>query len=91
MSVRWTSSAHRDLVRLHGFLETTDPRAAARVVKTILTGVKRVAHHPRLGVRLDEFAPREVRKVIPGDYELRYELIGDELFVLRIWHTAEDR
>lgn len=91
MSVRWTSSAHRDLVRLHGFLEPTDSRAAARVVKLLLAGVKRIARHPRLGVRLAEFESREVRKLIVGDYEIRYELQDRELFVLRIWHAREDR
>ncbi|HVK85149.1 MAG TPA: type II toxin-antitoxin system RelE/ParE family toxin [Kofleriaceae bacterium] len=91
MSVRWTSSAHRDLVRLHGFLEDVDRRAAVRVVKLLLAGVKRIARHPRLGVRLAEFDPREVRKVVVGDYEVRYEVRERDLFVLRIWHAHEDR
>lgn len=89
--LRWTTSANRDLVRLHGFLEAVDRRAAARVVRRILDGVKHIARHPRLGSRLAVFDPREVRKLIVGDYELRYEVREDALVILRIWHVHEDR
>lgn len=91
MGLRWTTSANRDLVRLHSFLEPVDRRAAARAVQRILTGAKHVARHPRLGTRLTEFDPREVRKLIIGDYELRYEVRDHELVILRIWHVYEDR
>jgi hypothetical protein len=44
-----------------------------------------------LGVRLEEFAPRDVRRVIVGDYELRYEVTEAAIYILRLWHTREDR
>ncbi|HEX9570679.1 MAG TPA: type II toxin-antitoxin system RelE/ParE family toxin [Burkholderiales bacterium] len=34
---------------------------------------------------------REVRRILIGDYEIRYELAGRDVFVLRIFHTREDR
>jgi plasmid stabilization system protein ParE len=91
MALRWASSANRDLVRLHAFLEPVDPRAAVRAVKTILAGVKRLGRHPRIGARLAEFDPREVRKLLVDDYEVRYEVSGQDLVILRIWHVYEDR
>ncbi len=91
MALRWSSSANRDLVRLHAFLESVDRRAAARAVRRLVSGAKQLARHPRIGVRLPEFDPREVRRLILGDYELRYELRPDDLFILRIWHVYEDR
>jgi plasmid stabilization system protein ParE len=42
-------------------------------------------------MRLPEFAPREVRRVLVGDYEIRYEIAGTDVLVLRIFHTREDR
>jgi plasmid stabilization system protein ParE len=42
-------------------------------------------------MRLPEFAPREVRRILIGDYEIRYELAERDLIVLRIFHTREDR
>jgi cupin superfamily acireductone dioxygenase involved in methionine salvage len=32
-----------------------------------------------------------VRRVIVGEYEVRYEVRGSGIFVLRLWHTREDR
>lgn len=91
MALRWTSKAHSDLVRLHGFLLPVNPPAAARVVRQLVAGVKRIPAHPRLGLRLPEFDPREVRRVLVGDYEVRYELTQTDVLILRIFHTREDR
>lgn len=91
MALRWASKARSDLVRLHDFLRPTNPPAAVRVVRQLIAGAKRIPAHPRLGVRLPEFAPREVRRVLIGDYEIRYELTETDVFVLRIFHTREDR
>lgn len=91
MALRWTSKAHGDLARLHEFLRPVNPAAVARAVRELVAGAKRVPAHPRLGARLREFDPREVRRVVIGDYEIRYELTGTDVFVLRIFHTREDR
>lgn len=91
VALHWTASARADLVRLHEFLEPVNPRAATLAVRQLVAGAKRIARRPRLGQRLLEFAPREVRRILIGDYEIRYELTARELFVLRIFHTREDR
>jgi plasmid stabilization system protein ParE len=91
VALRWTSKAHSDLVRLYEFLSPVHPPAAARAVRQIVAGAKRIPSHPRLGVQLSEFAPREVRRVLVGDYEIRYELTQRDVIVLRIVHTREDR
>ena len=91
MVLRWTASAQRDLARLHAFLHPVNPRAAARVVQQLVAAAERLLTHPRLGERLAEFAPRDVRRLIVGDYELRYELADTTINVLRLWHGREDR
>ena len=91
MALKWTSKAHADLVRLHEFLRPVNPIAAGRVVRQLVAGIRRIPAHPRLGVRLSEFNPREVRKILIGDYEVRYTVLEADVFVLRIFHTREDR
>jgi len=91
VSLRWTTSARSDLVRLHEFLAPVNPRAAALTVRHIVAGVRRIPAHPRIGQRLRQFAAREVRRVLIGEYEVRYEIAGRNVFVLRIFHTREDR
>jgi hypothetical protein len=47
--------------------------------------------NPRVGEQLFQFEPREVRRILVGQYEMRYEIQGDTIYVLRLWHTREDR
>lgn len=91
MALRWTSNAHSDLARLYEFLAPVHPAAAIRVVRNLVAAAKRVPSRPRLGVRLREFGEREVRRIIVGDYEIRYELTVTDVFILRVFHTREDR
>jgi plasmid stabilization system protein ParE len=66
MALKWTVSAERDLVRLHAFLAPVNSKVAAKVVKQMVAGAERLLAYPQLGVLLDEFAPRDVRRVIAG-------------------------
>ena len=47
--------------------------------------------NPGVGEQLSEFEPREVRRFVIGRYEMRYEIQASTLYVLRLWHTREDR
>lgn len=91
MSLRWTEKGASDLARLHEFLALVSPQAAAKTVRSITVAAGRLLAHPRIGERLESYAPREVRRMIIGAYELRYEISGDNIIVLRIWHTREAR
>lgn len=91
MGVKWTSKSLEDLVRLHAFLQPVNSQAAKAVVSKLTTGAKRLEQHPRIGSPLPEFAPRDVRRLIIGDYEMRYELVDDVVFILRLWHAREYR
>lgn len=91
MRVKWTSKASANLVRLHDFLAAVNRETAVRVVQSLAAAPRRLQEHPRLGERLDEFAPREVRRIIVGPYELRYEIRNDTIYVVRLWHTREER
>ena len=51
----------------------------------------RLLEHPGIGEKLEEFEPRQVRRLFVGRYEMRYEVQGDTIYVVRIWHTREDR
>jgi plasmid stabilization system protein ParE len=57
----------------------------------LTTAPTRLLEQPRIGERLEEFKPREVRRIMVGRYEIRHELTASTLYVLRLWHTREDR
>ena len=91
MALKWTVSAERDLVRLHAFLAPVNSKVAAKAVKQLVAAAQQLLAYPQLGVPLDEFAPRDVRRVIVGDYEVRYEVVENMIYILRLWHAREDR
>ncbi len=91
MELKWTSKALSDLVRLYDFLAPVNKRAAARTLQSLTAAPIRLLERPRIGDKLEEFEPREVRRILVGHYEMRYEIQESTIYVLRLWHTREDR
>ena len=91
MELKWTRQALSDLARLYEFLAPVNRLAAARTVQSLTAAPARILEHPRIGEKLEEFEPREVRRILVGHYEMRYEIQASTLYVLRLWHTREDR
>ncbi len=91
MQLRWTSRALSDLARRHEFLSLVNPPAAVRTVQMLAGAPTSLLTHPRIGEALEEFSPREVRQILVGQYEMRYEIQDGVIYVLRLWHTREDR
>lgn len=89
--VRWSLPAQQDLKRLRAFLADKNPPAANRLIKVLGAAPKRVIEMPRLGERLNEFDPAEVRRLVIGQHEMRYEITDTHIVALRIWHTREER
>lgn len=91
MELKWTSKALSDLVRLYEFLAPVNQTAAARIVQTLTAAPVKLLANPRIGEKLERFDPREVRRMLVGHYEIRYEIQASTIYVLRIWHMHEDR
>ena len=91
MKVRWTGKAASDLERLHAFLRPVAPEAAARVVLQLARAPDRLVEFPRIGEKLDGYEPREVRRLVVGDYELRYEIDAGTITIVRLRHRREHR
>jgi plasmid stabilization system protein ParE len=91
MKLKWSNAAVADVARLHDFLATVNPNAAARTVQTLTVAPRQLLDRPQSGRQLDQYLPREVRRIIIGNYEMRYELADSTVYILRIWHTREER
>jgi len=91
MELKWTSKALSDLVRLYEFLAPVNRGAAARTVQSLTAAPTSLLENPRIGERLEEFDPRDVRRILVGHYEMRYEIQEVMIYVLRLWHTRENR
>ena len=73
------------------FLALANKQAAAQTVRQLTAAPTRLVAQPSIGEKLDEFDPREVRRILIGHYEMRYEVQPAARYILRIWHTREDR
>jgi plasmid stabilization system protein ParE len=91
MELKWTSKALSDLVRLYEFLSPLNQQAAVVTVQSLTAAPAKLLAQPRIGEKLEEFEPREVRRILLGHYEMRYEIQQSTIYVLRLWHTREER
>jgi len=91
MELKWSSKAVSDLARLYDFLAPVNKPAALRAVQTLTAAPSKLLANPRIGEKLEEFEPREVRRILVGKYEMRYQIQDATIYVLRLWHTREDR
>ena len=91
MEIKWSSKALSDLARLYAFLAPVNMLAAARTVQSLVAAPNSLLMNSRIGEQLDEFKPRDVRRILVGQYEMRYEIQDAVIYVLRLWHTREAR
>ena len=91
MRLHWTAAARADLRRVYGFLAPKNPRAAAAAMDVLTEAPNQLLLQPHIGQRIDSIGGHDVRRILVGDYELRYSLVGEEIRVARIFHTREDR
>lgn len=91
MELQWTSKALSDLARLYEFLALANKQAAAKIVQELTQAPTILLTNPRIGEQLFQFEPREVRRILVGEYEVRYEILDSAIYVLRLWHTRENR
>lgn len=91
MELKWTSKALSDLARLYEFLAPVNKPAAAKAVQAQTKAPTILLTNPRIGEQLLQFEPRRVRRILVGEYEVRYEIQDSIIYVLRLWHTRENR
>jgi plasmid stabilization system protein ParE len=83
MELKWTSKALSDLARLYDFIAPINQQAAARAIQALTAAPTALLKNPRVGEQLFQFEPREVRRVIVTQYEIRYEVQQSIIYVLR--------
>lgn len=91
MELKWADKAVSNLARLFEFPAPVNRDAAARTVQALTAAPASLLANPRIGEKLEEFEPREIRRILVGHYEMRYEIQESTIYVLRLWHSREDR
>lgn len=89
MKLLFTHSSQRDLVRLRDFIAENNPQAARQISRRLVTSINRLANQPEMGNDVEELPGTQ--DLITGDYVVRYVVLEENLYILRIWHGKEDR
>jgi addiction module RelE/StbE family toxin len=85
MRLRWEADAIADLVDIRDFIEADNPGVAKRMVRRLVTAVKRLVEQPMLGRAGRVHDTREW--VVSGTpYTVVYHLTADTVTVLRVFH-----
>jgi plasmid stabilization system protein ParE len=90
MKTTWSELALSDLLRIHDFYDRVSSQLADQEVSFIIASVTLLKTFPEAGRRLPEFDQR-IFRLISGAFELRYEVLKDEIIIQRVWHSKEDR
>ena len=88
MRVVWTEPALAELEAIYDYLWPINPAAAQRVAEDILLAADSLSLFPYRGRRGRLANTRELVMVRP--YLIIYRIVGDEVLILRIWHSAHD-
>ncbi|MBK5073328.1 type II toxin-antitoxin system RelE/ParE family toxin [Budviciaceae bacterium CWB-B4] len=91
MEIYWTLKAQDDLERLYRFALQYNRQHADDILDRLITGSSGLMSCPAIGVPQTRYEPREVRKVLFDDYEVHYEVKDNEIFIVDLWHTKEER
>ena len=89
MRVRWTTRAADDLARIVEYIRKDNPEAVRRVAQTVFDGIAGLRTFPNRGrIGLAE----NTRELVfaPWPCIAVYEILKDQVQVLRIRHAAQD-
>ena len=92
-NLRWLPDALDDLKRLHAFIEPHSPTASTRAVNTLIEAAESLQEFPEKGRPWNlemNFRELSVRFGARG-YVIRYRLFEDQVIIVRVWHSLEDR
>ncbi|MFP5226558.1 MAG: type II toxin-antitoxin system RelE/ParE family toxin [Acidobacteriota bacterium] len=88
----WSLPALADLARLHDFLSSKSPDAAARAIAAIQMGVKSLRAHPGIGRPVEDMLPEFREWIIEfghGAYIALYHYDGRRVVILAVRHGRE--
>jgi plasmid stabilization system protein ParE len=91
VTLQWSDRALVDLGRIEAFLAAVNQPTAIATLRALDAATMRLLEYPRLGERMDEFADRDVRRIIVGSYEVRYEILASAIVIVRVLHIRQRR
>ena len=93
MYIQWLPEARDDLERLYAFIKPHSLQAADRMIYILLKAAETLSDFPEKGRPWElehNFRELPVRFGARG-YIIRYRVFEEQIIIVRVWHTLEDR
>lgn len=90
LNVRWAQRASFDLAYHINYLKQRSLQGADNVSRSILATVETLREFPSIG-RVGRVPDTREMSVIDYPYLIVYRLVGETLFIARVFHTAQNR
>jgi toxin ParE1/3/4 len=88
--IRWTRPAVADLTRNAAYIANESPFYATKVTAEIYQRAEKLKNFPRQGRKIIlESSGRELREVNIYSWRVIYEIIQNDIFILKIIHMAQ--
>lgn len=91
MKIFYTQSAVNDLKRLYDSIAQENSKIASEVSKQIVQAIKRLVDFPLFGRKIENKGIDSIRELITGKYVIRYIVLNEEIHILRVWHSKENK
>jgi toxin ParE1/3/4 len=87
MKVRYNSQAAHDIDEILSYLAKQNPAAAARQLSRFEAAIRRISHHPYIGISVR----KELRRIVVGKYLIIYRVGAEMITIEYIRHSARKR
>lgn len=89
--IYYTDQSLSDLVRLREFIADKNPIAANRIATELKQGISKLEVLPYCGIEVVSTPePQAIRDLFIANYTVRYLVMNDDIFILRLWHDKEN-
>ena len=75
-------------MRPRDFIAENNPQAAREISRRLVSSINRLTDQPEMGVDVE--ALPGTQDLITDNYIVRYAVLENEIYILRIWHGKED-
>ncbi|MDZ7785266.1 MAG: type II toxin-antitoxin system RelE/ParE family toxin [Halioglobus sp.] len=91
MKVGYSPESIDDLQRVVEFVEVKNPFAARRIAIDLQEGVAKLKQFPKIGLPVSKAPePEQIRDLYVSNYTVRYLILDEAIYILRIWHNKEN-
>ena len=86
---RFTPPARKQFISAFRYIKSNNPTAAYNLRESVYEAFGNVKTFPDMGRIVPEFPELEFREIIVKPYRFFYDVVGDTIWIVGVWHSAQ--